>query len=160
MKRGQMYRTKIGHVLLNVYDLDRAIDFYARFLNFRLVERVEDHRAFISGGDAHHEIAFQKVEPNVPHSSPDNAGLNHIAFEVPDKKSFARAFETLTKAGVHVTMADNLISWAMYFDDPDGNLIEIYCDTRNEPNGQPLWRGIRKPLEPGKVLAALEENDK
>ena len=155
-----MYRTKIGHVLLNVYDLDRTIDFYTRFLSFRLVERVEDYRAFLSGSDAHHEIAFEKVKPNTPHSPPDNAGVNHVAFEVPDKKSFARAFETLTKAGLHVTTSDNLISWSIYFEDPDSNLIEIYCDTRKEPDGQPLWRGIRKPLEPEKVLAALEENDK
>jgi catechol 2,3-dioxygenase len=155
-----MYQTKMGHVLLNVYDLDRIIDFYTRFLNFRLVERVEDYRAFLSGSDAHHDIAFEKVELNVPHSPPDNAGLNHIAFEVPNKNSFARAFETLTQAGVHVTTSDNLISWSIYFDDPDGNLIEIYCDTRSEPDGQPLWRGIRKPLEPDRILAALEETDK
>ncbi|MER3457825.1 MAG: glyoxalase, partial [Chloroflexota bacterium] len=38
-----MYRTQLGHVLLQVRDLDRATEFYRRFLNLRLVERVEDH---------------------------------------------------------------------------------------------------------------------
>jgi len=40
---------------------------------------------------------------------------------------------------------DHLISWAMYFDDPDGNGLEIYWDTREEPGGQKLWRGHNVP---------------
>lgn len=155
-----MYRAKIGHVLLNVHDLDRAIDFYTRFLNLRLVERVEDHHAFLSGGDSHHEIALQKVGPDAPHPSPGGAGLDHIAFQVPDKRSLARAFKTLTAAGLHVRTVDNVISWSLYLDDPEGNGIEIYLDARNEPHGQPMWRGIRKPLEPEKILAALTEDDR
>ena len=145
-------------MLLQVRDLDRAVDFYQRFLNLRLVERVEDHHAFLSSGNAHHEVALLNVGPNAPQPPEEGVGLNHTAFQVADKKSLAHAFQTLTQAGVPVTTIDNLISWSLYFDDPDGNGIEIYMDVRTEPHGQPMWRGIRKPLEPERILAALEED--
>ncbi len=153
-----MYQTRLGHVLLNVYDLDRAIEFYSRFLNLRLVERVEDYRAFLSGSEAHTELALEQIKPDAFRPPAGSAGLNHIAFEVPDKRSFAQAFETLQQAGLTLTTSDNLISWSIYFDDPDSNLVEIYLDTRSESHGQPLWGGVRKPLPPEKILAALENN--
>jgi catechol-2,3-dioxygenase len=48
----------------------------------------------------------------------------------------------------------------MYFDDPDGNGLEIYWDARNEPDGVKHWRGINLPLEADDVIAVLEEADK
>ncbi len=151
-----MYRTKLGHVLLQVRDLDRATEFYRRFLNLRLVERVEDHHAFLSGGEAHHEVALLNVGPEAPNPPENAVGLNHTAFQVPDKKALAQAYLALTQAGVQVTTVDNKISWSLYFHDPDGNGIEIFADVRHEPHGQPMWRGIREPLDPERLLAALK----
>ena len=45
----------------------------------------------------------------------------------------------------------------MYFDDPDGNGLEIYWDTRTEPGGRALWHGDNAPLEGETILAALAE---
>jgi catechol 2,3-dioxygenase len=152
-----MYQTKIGHAHLKVRDLDRAVAFYTRFFNLKLVERVGDHYAFLSGGDFHHEIALQNVGQNAPEPNPYGVGLYHVAFEVSDRRSMALAYQALTEAGVHVALVDHRISWAMYFDDPDGNGLEIYWNTRNEPGGQQLWRGHNVPLPAEKLLAALQE---
>ncbi|MCC7161084.1 MAG: VOC family protein [Anaerolineae bacterium] len=151
-----MYKTKIGHAHLKVRDLDRATAFYTRYLSLRFVERVGDMYVFLSGGEVHHEIALQNVGAYAPIPPPDAPGLYHVAFEVPDKESFARAFKTLTEAGVKVALVDHCISWAMYFDDPDGNGLEIYWDARNEPDAVKHWRGINLPLEADDVLAVLE----
>ncbi|MCL5995994.1 MAG: VOC family protein, partial [Chloroflexi bacterium] len=80
-------------------------------------------------------------------------GLYHVAFEVPDRRSFAEAYCHLMEAGVEVALVDHLISWAMYFNDPDGNGLEIYWDTRHEPGGQLLWRGRNVPLSIDKMMA-------
>ncbi|MBI3360599.1 MAG: VOC family protein [Chloroflexi bacterium] len=149
------YQTKIGHANLKVRDLDRAIEFYTRFLNLKFVERVGNQYAFLSGGDFHHEIALQNVGPTAPQPHPFGTGLYHVAFEVPDRRSFALAYKTLTDAGVRVATVDHLISWAMYFDDPDGNGLEIYWDTRNEPGGEKLWQGVNGPLPEEKLLDVL-----
>ncbi len=153
-----MYQTRIGHVKLRVHDLDRAVDFYTRFLNLRLVERVDSLRyAFLSGSDAHHEIALEGAGKELPGASSKATGVQHIAFQVPGRKSFARAYKILTEAGIRTNAVDNAISWSMYFEDPDGNGLEIYCDTRQEKEGRKLWQGWRQPLDGDQILKVLEE---
>jgi catechol 2,3-dioxygenase len=151
------YSTKIGHAHLKVRDLRRSIDFYTRFLALHVTEQVEDAYVFLTGGSFHHEIALQDVGPDAPHPPAQGTGLYHVAFEVPDKRSFARAYRTLTEAGVQVAVIDHYISWAMYFNDPDGNGLEIYWDTRNEPGGRQLWRGENIPLLEETILAASSD---
>ncbi len=152
------YRTKIGHAHLKVRDLDRAIEFYTRFFDLHVVERVGNAYVFLSGGDFHHEIALQNVGSDAPQPSSYGVGLYHVAFEVPDKRSFTLAYRALKEAGVSVGAVDHLISWAMYFDDPDGNGLEIYWDTRQEPGGEELWHGRNVPLPDEKIFSALQEN--
>ena len=98
------FSTKIGHAHLKVRDLDRSIDFYARFLSLHLVERVDDAYAFLTGGDYHHEIALQNVGHDAPAPPQQGTGLYHVAFEVPDRDSFAQAYKVLTDAGVSIVM--------------------------------------------------------
>lgn len=153
----EMYRTKIGHAHLKVRDLDQAIEFYTRFFSLKLVERVGDHYAFLTSGEFHHEIALQNVGPAAPQPHPAGTGLYHVAFEVPDRRSLALAYRRLAEAGVPAAPIDHLISWAIYFDDPDGNGLEIYWDTRHAPDGEQLWRGRNVPLPEEKLLAVLNE---
>jgi len=151
-----MYTTQIGHAHLKVRELDRAIAFYERFLRLHVTERVGDDYVFLTGGDFHHEIALQNVGPDAPASPAEGVGLYHVAFEVPGKRDFAEAYQALTEGGVVVATVDHYISWALYFDDPDGNGLEIYWDTRTQPGGRPLWHGDNQPLPPAIILAALE----
>jgi catechol 2,3-dioxygenase len=147
--------TKIGHAHLKVRDLDRSIDFYTSFFSLHLVERVDDAYAFLTGGDFHHEIALQNVGPDAPAPPQQGTGLYHVAFQVPDRESFAQAYIALTEAGIRVATVDHRISWAMYFDDPDGNGLEIYWDTRDQPGRPRLWQGINEPLEREVILKTI-----
>jgi hypothetical protein len=40
------------------------------------------------------------------------------------------------------------------FPDPDGNLLELYCDTRSEPDGRAYWQGKNRPLSHDAIIAA------
>ncbi|MCB0192384.1 MAG: VOC family protein [Anaerolineae bacterium] len=151
------YKTKIGHAHLKVRNLDQAINFYTTFFDLHIIERIGDHYAFLSGGEFHHEIALQNVGSMASAAPSHGVGLYHIAFEVPDKHSFALAYQALTEAGISVGIVDHLISWAMYFNDPDGNGLEIYWDTRHEPGGQQLWHGRNLPLSDDQVLGVLSK---
>jgi catechol 2,3-dioxygenase len=150
-----MYQTKIGHAHLKVRDLTRSIEFYTKFFNLRVVEQVGDHYAFLTGCGMHHEIALQNVGSSAPQPHPYATGLYHVAFEVPDRASLAEAYKALTAANIQVALVDHLISWAMYFDDPDGNGLEIYWDTRNEACGKQLWHGRNIHLTPEKLMAGI-----
>jgi hypothetical protein len=39
----------------------------------------------------------------------------------------------------------------------DGNGLELFWDTRQEPGGTELWQGRNVPLQEKKLLAALTE---
>lgn len=153
-----MYQTKLGHVHLKVRNLQRSIEFYTRLLPLRVTETVQDRFAFLSSGPLHHELALQALGDDAPLASHYSTGLFHVAFEVPDKSSFAQAYVTLREANIQVYLVDYGISWAMYFADPDQNGLEIYVDTRNEPDGRPLWKGESRPLDPQTVLSALKSD--
>lgn len=151
------YTTKIGHAHLKVRDLQRSIGFYTGYLGLHETERVGDAYAFLTSGAFHHDIALQQVGPNAPRPPANGTGLYHVAFEVPNRRSFAEAYRALTEAGIAVATVDHFISWAMYFDDPDGNGLEIYSDSRDLPDGRQLWQGENAPLDRATILATLEE---
>lgn len=149
------YHTVIGHAHLKVRDLARSVDFYTRFFDLRVTEELPGAFAFLSGGAMHHELALQEAGPDASPPNLNGIGLYHVAFEVPDQRSFAQAYNTVTKAGVPAAAVDHGISWAMYFSDPDGNGLEIYWDTRREPQGKARWDGRSLPLGAVHILSAL-----
>lgn len=135
----------IGHAHLKVRDLERAITFYGELLGLAVTERVENY-AFLSATGRHHELALQEVGPNAATPPRGGVGLYHIAFEVENRAELDAVHQKLQAVGLPVTAVDHGISEALYFDDPDGNGVEIYRDTRSEPNGAPLWLGVTRPL--------------
>jgi catechol 2,3-dioxygenase len=147
---------RIGHLRFKVRDIERAVDFYKGSLQMTLTEKVGDDYAFLSCGVAHHEIALMKVEASGPSPSSESVGFDHVAFELPDRRAFAEAFQRLSKSGVEVTPIDNGISWAMYLADPDGNRIELFCDNREVPGGRLLWGGDSVGLDTEAIQAALK----
>jgi catechol 2,3-dioxygenase len=146
-------RKSLGHVHLKVRDLDRSVDFYSRIFALRVTERIGGQMAFLSGDGRHHEIALQALGPDAPEPDSFAVGLYHVAFEVADKAAFARAYRQLEDEGIETAAVDHRISWAMYFADPDGNGLEIYCDTRGDGPDHADWRGHSTRLG-GRDIAA------
>ena len=152
------YPVRIGHIRLKVADLARSIEFYTRYIHMRVVEHPGDNFVFLSGGDPHHEVALMKVGGSEQGSRPpDQTGFDHVAFELPGKREFALAFSALTETGIPLRPVDNGISWGMYFSDPEGNQVELFCDTRNTPGGRALWEGQTVELTPEVIKASLAD---
>lgn len=140
-----MTRTRLGHVHLKVRDVERAVAFYEAVVGLGLRERYGTY-AFLAFGDRHHDLAVQGVGEDAPGPA-RGVGLYHVAFEVPDAAALARVHERLRERGVDVTPVDHGISEALYFEDPDGNGVEIYRDTRGE-NDQNEWDGRNERFDP------------
>lgn len=145
------FQPRIGHVHLKVRDLAQSEAFYQQFLGMTVRERV-GNLSFLSGGSLHHEIALQALGSNAPVPAPRSVGLYHTAFEVENREAFAEAYRRLQAAQIPVYPVDHRISWALYFDDPDGNGVEVYLDTRNQPGGVDLWHGENLPLTERDIL--------
>ena len=124
--------TRIGHVHLKVSDLERSVAFYRDVMGFDLIQRYGAQAAFLSAGGYHHHIGLNTWDSAGAAPGPRRApGLYHVALLYPDRPALARALRQVVKAGVAITgAADHGVSEAVYFDDPDGNGIEIYRDRR------------------------------
>ena len=122
--------TQIGHVHLKVADLDRAIHFYSDVLGFDLITRYGTQAAFLSAGGYHHHIGLNTWESKGGTPAPaGHTGLYHTAFLFPDRASLGAALKRVLASGTEMTgAADHGVSEAVYFNDPDGNGVELYRD--------------------------------
>ncbi|MEM7641938.1 MAG: VOC family protein [Pseudomonadota bacterium] len=125
--------TSVGHVHLRVADIDRAIAFYGGVMGFTVEARM-DGAAFLGAGGYHHHIGLNTwnsaggTPPGKGHT-----GLYHAAFLYPTLDDLKIAAARVRDAGVDIYgAADHGVSIALYFDDPDGNGIEIYWDRPRE----------------------------
>lgn len=134
------YQTRIGHVHLKVRDLQTAINFYIRYFNLRVVERIDSAYAFLAtaaaeGASAQH-IALEAIGQDAPAASEFAAGLMQIAFAVPEREALVAALRRLQMDGVPVQAVDHGGSWALYFRDPDGNGLELYWQSADATASQ------------------------
>jgi catechol 2,3-dioxygenase len=143
---------KLGHVHLRVRDLDACVDFYVELLGMRVTERAGARFAFLSLGDAHHDLALEALGADAPGPAFDAVGLRHVAFELPDRRAFADTWRRLKDMGREASAADHRISWSIYCADPSGNGVELYVDTRADLDGPSLWRGASVPLDEATIL--------
>ena len=123
-------RTQVGHVNLKVSDLERSIVFYSDVLGFELRQRIGKGGAFLGAGGYHHHVGLNTVRSLGGTPPPEgHTGLHHVAFVYPDRRSLAVAVKRVLAAGITlVHKADHGVSEAVYFHDPDSNLIELYRD--------------------------------
>ena len=134
----------LGHVHLIVADLDRAIEFYTGLLDLSVTEQHGSY-AFLSFGDRHHDLALQ-ARPDASSQPPNSRGLYHVAFELDTPAALGDAAGWLDDEGITVQPVDHGISRSLYFDDPDGNGVELYVDTRTDDDEQ--WHGENTRFDP------------
>lgn len=140
----------LGHVHLKVSELERSIDFYTDVLDFEVTERV-DRFAFLTLGSHHHDLALQAVGTGARGRRVVGpaVGLYHVAFEVATDDRLTAVYRRLERREVPVSPVDHGISLALYFDDPDGNGVEVYRDVREERDRW-RWGGRNRPFDPGR----------
>ncbi len=120
----------IGHVHLKVADLDRAITFYADVLGFEVQTRLGNDAAFLGSDGYHHHIGLNTWRSKGSGPAPEHhTGLFHTAILYPSRADLATAVQRVIDAGYPVLGAsDHGVSEAIYFNDPDGNGVELYRD--------------------------------
>jgi catechol 2,3-dioxygenase len=137
---------RVGAVTLVVSDLGRALGFYAGVVGLWM-HRVEDGSAALGAGD---EDLLILIEDRTARPAVDCSGLFHLAVLVPTRRDLAHALQRIIQARKPLTgFADHLVCESLYFDDPDGNGVEIYADRPVDD-----W-----PLEAGHVQMATDPLD-
>jgi catechol 2,3-dioxygenase len=133
--------TRLGPVKLQVSDLARSIAYYESVIGLRIMSRGDGTaRLAPHGSDAHLiELREKKGVNAVPRRG--LLGLYHFAILVPDRPTLGRFLRHVAALGVHVGMADHLVSEALYLTDPDGLGIEVYVDRPRES-----WTRVERQL--------------
>jgi len=128
-----MVRLKeLGHILVRVLDLERSKKFYSEVLGFHILEEDPEHGGtFMSlPGQSHCIDLFQvKDAALAERQTPGARGLGHIAFRVATEDDLIDANASLRAHGVEITRSiDHVSQKSIYFNDPDGNTLEIYYE--------------------------------
>ena len=119
---------KLGHIVLKVRDAQKSKEFYTRALGLQVAYEDEHGAVFLSFGVQHHDLAlFQLATGDTPAAS--QPGLHHTAWQVGSFAELQDAHRQLGELGIAVGAAiEHNVSRSIYFHDPDGNRVEIYCD--------------------------------
>jgi catechol-2,3-dioxygenase len=99
---------KLGHVVLKVRDARTSKEFYTR--------------------TQHHDLALFQVATGDA-AAATTPGLHHTAWQLGSFAELQAAHDELQAMGIAVesTIAHN-VTRSVYFHDPDGNRVELYCD--------------------------------
>lgn len=95
--------TTLGHIHLQVADIDETSRFYESILGFDIVARMPS-ALFISAGGYHHHIGANVWHSRNAEAAPDNTvNLQYFTIQLPDSDSRSVVVQRLRQAGVPVT---------------------------------------------------------
>ena len=124
---------ELGHIVLQVTDLDRSIRFYRDTLGLPLLSQGKPRGrriVFFSLGAKHHDLALIELAPGAEGHDPARAGVMHIAFKIGDDIELLKeARARMVAAGVPVVnTTEHMTTYSLYLSDPDGITVELYVD--------------------------------
>jgi catechol 2,3-dioxygenase-like lactoylglutathione lyase family enzyme len=138
----ELPKMEMSHIGLYVTDMDKMRDFYTGLLGFTVVDAGEVapgvFLTFMSKNPKdHHQIVLVSGRaPGTPST------INQITFRVASLKEVRAMHELLVANKVDgLNPMGHGNAWSVYFMDPEGNRLEVFCDTPwyvKQPRRQPL----------------------
>jgi len=118
---------RIDHVEVFVCDIDAAIRWYADVLGLTVLHRWDPEPVMIGAGGSMLALFRAKLgSPATTDSrSREGVGWHRVAWRT-TRAGFEAAQRRLTERGITFRgPVDHDIAWSIYFNDPDGNHLEI-----------------------------------
>ncbi len=150
---------RTGHLVLRVKDLERSKRFFTDVLGLPQVGDNGKGMLFFSTDvrENHHMLAIRQVPDGAAPLNPEQGGMEHVAYELGSFAELQEAYRIFKENNVKIQMmVYHGIAKSIYFEDPDGNVLEVYCNVPPEeyrksvPNPYGIWGHIEDELQ-GKV---------
>lgn len=119
---------RLSHVGIFVTDVPKMREFYTQVLGFVISDAAEDGRiTFMSRNPSdHHQVVL--VRGRGP--GDEKPLVQQVSFNVGTLENVKRVYQRVKKAGCKVIDPRcHGNAWSVYFTDPEGNRIEMFCDT-------------------------------
>ena len=138
----------LGHVVIKVRNQERAEAFYNGLLGIPIAARFPPlSMTFFTLGN-HHDFAVAAVGDDALDAPANSPGLFHVAFKIGTRIDELREAKLqLEAAGLKVQAYDHEVSKSIYFNDPDGNTIELYVDASDIWKQRPEAVAQATPLD-------------
>jgi catechol 2,3-dioxygenase-like lactoylglutathione lyase family enzyme len=125
----------LGHIVLNVGDLKKSEDFYRSILGLKVSARnLKTKMTFLSFGTEHHDVALQQLPEGAKHEGGSGVPkLHHFCIYCERNEEIDRLHRVLKRRGVPIVSGPETLVVAgnrsISFLDPDGNRLELACNT-------------------------------
>ncbi|MEL7589980.1 MAG: VOC family protein [Anaerolineaceae bacterium] len=162
-------QTRPGFVHLKVTNLENQLDFYQRVLGLRLHWKNENSAGLGAGGDD--LVRLTQIPDGKRYRGV--TGIYHFAILFPDRRQLARAISRLSAQHWTNYPTDHIMTKTTYLDDPEGNNIELYCESPEDglfmvtANGELYarhadgrWSDGREPMDLKMLFSYLSEEDR
>lgn len=137
-------RPQLTHMGINVYDLQKMEEFYTQVIGLVVTDRGKGHSfkvdlVFMSLDPyTHHQVALASGrDVNSPVST-----INQVSFRMDSLDDLRVMYRRVRDFGVeNLRPLNHGNAWSLYFDDPEGNMVEIYTDSPwyiAQPHGDPF----------------------
>ena len=138
---------KLGHIVLQVRNLERSLKFYTEVLNLRVSDHATAGGVFLTGLGDHHTIGlFPSDGDNAETPSKGAVRLHHFAMQVDSMNDLFQIRDYLKERNIPIVWEGRRAlggHTSVEFLDPDGYHLEVYCDmdqlgpaTRSRPRDE------------------------
>jgi catechol 2,3-dioxygenase len=160
--------TGVGHVSLTVANLENQILFYEKAMGFKVHWKKEKQAGLGAGGA---DLLVLNEAPNLKKYR-GVTGLYHFAVLFPNRRKLAIAMARLFALKVRNSPTDHVMTKTTYLDDPEGNGIELYCESPEDGSwtmkdgkyetrwADGRWSDGREPLDVDALFKHLKDDDR
>ena len=139
---------RLGHVVIQVRNLERSVRFYTEVLNFRVSDDASSGGVFLTAIGDHHTIGlFPSDGDNAEIPSKGAVRLHHFAMQVETLDELFEIRVYLQERGVPIVWEGRRAMGghtSVEFLDPDGYHLELFCDMDQiAPGGRSRPRNAR-----------------
>jgi catechol-2,3-dioxygenase len=123
---------RVGHLVINVKDVATSVKFYTEVLGFEIALERPGMGTFLTCGKIHHDLALFQAAPDAAPVTKGGLGLNHMALQVEDFDMLTQYYNILKERDLIDHTVDHQMTRSIYLSDPDGNGIELFCNSQEE----------------------------
>lgn len=119
----------VGEVNIKVLNIAKSLAFYQRVFGFAILEQSE--RKVVLSADGVQPLLILEQPEDIMAKVGRTTGLYHFAILLPRRADLANFLKHLIQTegpSIRLGASDHYVSEALYFDDPDGNGIEVASD--------------------------------